>query len=86
MAAKLAITREQALFWIEIQETVNLEAYKNSYLHFIDPSAAVAVYTDTHTNTLPYTSLADAHRGIITSGGYIQMLAINSLETHLEHN
>ncbi len=37
-------------------------------MHFVDPSAAVAVYTDTHadthTNTLPYTSLADAHRGI----------------------
>ncbi len=39
-----------------------LEAYRNFYLHFIDPSAAVAVYT----NTLPYTSLAHAHRGIIT--------------------
>ncbi len=38
-------------------------------MHFVDPSAAVAVYTDrqtdTHTNTLPYTSLAHAHRGII---------------------
>ncbi len=36
-----------------------LEAYKNSYLHFIDPWAAVAVYT------LLYTSLAHAHQGKI---------------------
>ncbi len=46
-----------------------LEAYRNSYLHLIHPWAAVAVYThrqtDTHTNTLPYTSLAHAHQGII---------------------
>ncbi len=54
-----------------------LEAYRNSYLHFIYPWAAVALYTHTqaavalythhthtHTNTLPYTSLAHAHRGI----------------------
>ena len=35
---------------------------KSSYLHFIDRWAAVAVYTD----TLPYTSLVHAHRGITT--------------------
>ena len=29
---------------------MTIEAYRNSYLHFIDPSAAVAVYTDTHTH------------------------------------
>ncbi len=35
---------------IEIQENMT-RAYRNSYLHFVDPSAAVAVYTDTHTDT-----------------------------------
>ncbi len=79
-SAKLAITRERSII-LQIQELImTIEAYRNSYLHFIDPSAAVAVYTDrqrdrrthththTHTNTLPYrsTSLAHVHRGIIT--------------------
>ncbi len=60
----LAITRERSII-LQIHELKTwLEAYRNPYLHFVDPSAAVAVYTDTHTNTLPYNSLAIAHRGI----------------------
>ncbi len=40
---------------------MTIEADRNIYLHFIDPCAAVAVYTDTYTHTLLYTSLAHAH-------------------------
>ncbi len=53
---------------------LQLEAYRNPYLHFVDPSAAVAVYT--HTNTLPYTSLAHALRGIIIQNFNWQNLMI----------
>ncbi len=51
----------------------------DSYLHFIDPWAAVAVYTHTHTNTLPYTSLVHAHRAkttptcVVTKGAKIEI-------------
>ncbi len=49
------------------KENMRLEAYRNSYLHFIDPWAALAAslhgHMHRHTNTLPYTSLAHAHRG-----------------------
>ncbi len=30
--------------------TRSLHVYRNPYLHFVDPSAAVAVYTDTDTH------------------------------------
>ncbi len=64
--SKLAITRD---YFANPRIKIWLEAYRNSYLHFVDPWAAVAVYTDRqtdrHTNTLPYTSLAHAHRGIM---------------------
>ncbi len=43
------ITQEQSIIF-QIHELTWLEAYnRNSYLHFIDPWAAVAVYTDTQT-------------------------------------
>ncbi len=51
--SKLAITRERSII-LQIHELISkktwLEAYRNSYLHFVDPWAAVAVYTDTHTD------------------------------------
>ncbi len=53
---------------IKIQENM-AEAYRNSYLHFIDPWAAVEVYR--HTNTLSYTSLAHTHQGIKSTNIYI---------------
>ena len=56
---------------IKIQENMTRSLYRNSYLHFIDSWAAVAVYTDrqtdthAHTHTLPYTSLRMRNLGII---------------------
>ena len=50
-------------FVIDIQENI-LKAYRSSYMHFI--GAAIAAWTDRHTNRLQYTSLAHAHWGIIT--------------------
>ncbi len=79
-AAKLGITREPSIILqineLKSKKTWLEEAYRNSYSHFIDPWAAVAVYTDTnkHTHTLPYTSLAYAHRDIITAWDSILMV------------
>ncbi len=41
MASKKKVAKSYANPIIEIQKTL-LEAYRNSYLHFIDPWAAVA--------------------------------------------
>ncbi len=52
--ANLAITRERSII-LQIHELKSkktwLEAYRNPYLHFVDPWAAVAVYTDRQTHT-----------------------------------
>ncbi len=52
--SKSTITRERSIILLihELKSKKTwLEAYRNSYLHFIDPWAAVAVYTDRHTDT-----------------------------------
>ncbi len=73
--SKSTITRERSIV-LQIHELKSkktwLEAYRNSYLHFIDPWAAVAVYThtqihrytdtQTHKHTTVYLACACAPR------------------------
>ncbi len=65
----LGITPEQSII-LQIHKLQSkktwLEAYRNSYLHFIDPWAAVAVYKDTRTHThyrIPRLRMRTEHNG-----------------------
>ncbi len=84
--ANLAITRERSIIF-QIHELKSkktwLEAYRNSYLHFIDPSAAVAVYTNTHTTVYLACACAQRHNNyILLTGGLHVRMYWRNLQSH----
>ena len=81
MAFKVAIARERSII-LQINELKSwLEAYRNSYLHFIDPEQ---LWQSTHTDTLPYTSLRmqprhnDIHHGALHNMWHLCINYVNN--------